>query len=303
VVEVVGLHVVSFADRRNALDLERLQVQAEGMNCFDTIHILTENDLDDDFRRRHFDLLRPTVRGFGFWVWKPQVILQTLAVVPRGDVVLYVDAGCHLNHGGLDRLNEYYQAAQKSPEGLVAFQARKPDPQFPHDGRRLPEFLDAHWTKGDAIVQLGVRNRPDILETPMVMAGVLLVRRGSPGEELVREWHSTMVANTQLIDDTPSASPNLAGFRDHRHDQSIFSLLHKLRGYPTLSVFECWYPLPSGQGPDWDALRDYPIHVKRDLRFRSIESPSIQSLLKRWSHRVVRSCGGFLKHCLRRPKH
>ena len=32
------------------------------------------------------------------------------------------------------------------------------------------------------------------------------------------------------MDDTPSQSPNLSGFIENRHDQSVFSILTKLRG-------------------------------------------------------------------------
>ena len=40
-------------------------------------------------------------------------------------------------------------------------------------------------------------------------------------------WYNISL-NHHLIDDTPSKSPNFKEFIEHRHDQSIFSLLTKL---------------------------------------------------------------------------
>ncbi len=32
-------------------------------------------------------------RGYGFWLWKPYVILDALRKIPQGDYIVYVDAG------------------------------------------------------------------------------------------------------------------------------------------------------------------------------------------------------------------
>ena len=44
--------------------------------------------------------------------------------------------------------------------------------------------------------------------------------------DFVDEW-LRFAAQSSLIDDSPSKAPNYPGFREHRHDQSIFSLLSK----------------------------------------------------------------------------
>ena len=44
----------------------------------------------------------------------------------------------------------------------------------------------------------------------------------------------------QLITDCPSKSKNYDGFKDHRHDQSIFSLLCKKYKIPTLDDPTQW---------------------------------------------------------------
>ena len=70
-----------------------------------------------------------------------------------------------------------------------------------------------------------------------------------------------------LLDDTPSKSPNFKGFKEHRHDQAIFTLLCLKYNVPTLSSYEYWYPKASSYRlkPDWNSLKDFPIHAKRDI--------------------------------------
>ena len=41
---------------------------------------------------------------------------------------------------------------------------------------------------------------------------------------------SVFLTDFSLIDDSPSKSENMNGFREHRHDQSVFSLLFKVHG-------------------------------------------------------------------------
>jgi len=75
----------------------RVERQAENMGLFDDFKPYDETMLDSDFRSRFESKLRDDIRGFGYWCWKPQVALQALAQMQDGDVLIYVDAGCHLN--------------------------------------------------------------------------------------------------------------------------------------------------------------------------------------------------------------
>lgn len=61
------------------------------------------------------------------------------------------------------------------------------------------------------------------------------------------------------IDDSQSLVPNHSGFRGHRHDQSIFSLLAKSRGAVLLSASE------ELEQSRFSSLREpFPIHARRD---------------------------------------
>jgi len=69
-------------------------------------------------------------------------------------------------------------------------------------------------------------NKDEFLNTRQRQAGTLLFLVCKETRQLINEWYE-LACDYHNIDDSPSISENLIGFREHRHDQSIFSLLSK----------------------------------------------------------------------------
>ena len=111
----------SFGDSRMYKTLERLRKQAEDMNFYDEIHICDETHLDKEFREKFKDKLVAGSRGYGYWCWKPQIVKQFLEQMNEGDIINYIDAGCHLNKNGIKRLNEYFEITNNSKSGILSF--------------------------------------------------------------------------------------------------------------------------------------------------------------------------------------
>ena len=89
----------------------------------------------------------------------------------------------------------------------------------------------------------------------MVAATALVLRAGPETFDLVREWEARM-RNVSLIDDSPSPQGEHPEFRNHRHDQSIFTLLAHERALQRIPD-ETWF------GGEWDGFRQFPIHARR----------------------------------------
>lgn len=90
--------LVSFADSRLYGCLKRVRRQAIHFGFHkDKISILTEKDLNQGFVDAFSTHLVKGSRGFGYWCWKPQVVLQNLNKMRENDILIYMDAGCHLN--------------------------------------------------------------------------------------------------------------------------------------------------------------------------------------------------------------
>ncbi|NQW48613.1 MAG: hypothetical protein HQ464_12705 [Planctomycetes bacterium] len=254
--------LVTFADSGLQRSLHRIAAQAREMGQFSEVIAACEHDLDTVFRKRFASRLRPGSRGFGYWAWKPQIILQAFRSANQGDVVIYCDAGCHLNPGGQQRLDEYCCMARASKSGILAFQ-NKPWLGRPEENDLV--LPDRAWTKGDVVDYFGVRDRPDVTDTGTIGAGIIVFKACHQSRTLLEEWLRVFETDFSLVDDTPSRSPNLPGFREHRHDQAVFSILCKLNDVATASAFEYWYPnLRNPRRADWRMLHDRPFWAVRD---------------------------------------
>ena len=84
----------------------------------------------------------------------------------------------------------------------------------------------------------------------------------------LKQWLKVF-ENMLLIDDSISVLKNHKNFIEHRHDQSVFSLLCKLNNIFSLSVYEnCEWSLDN-KGRNWDHLIESPIQARRDLKYVS----------------------------------
>ena len=273
---------VSFADSRMRRSLDRIRRQASDMEVYDSILVEDESSLYAEFREKFSSRLRRGTPGYGYWVWKPQIILQAFEGMADGDVVHYSDAGSWLNPGGRGRLLEYFRMTSDAPGGILAFQVKNTfgDPYL--DGFSLPEYK---WTKGDLFDYFGVRKDPDFFASEQIGAGNIFFRKCRGTETFLREWLGVFEKDFSLVDDTPSVSQNFEGFVSHRHDQSVFGLLCKLHKVETLSAFEYWYPSnKDASKPDWDKLADYPVWAKRDKSLGPLDS--MADLAKRAASRL-----------------
>ncbi|MGA6119747.1 hypothetical protein [Sphingobacterium anhuiense] len=272
----------TFADSRLNNSLKRIENQAKQMRLYDDIIIFNEYSLDSDFRNQFKKELIKGSRGYGYWCWKPQVILQMFEKMNYGDVLQYSDSGCHLNSGGISRLKEYFEIAKKSASGLLAFRTKE-----------LKEISEnevyygntvRRYTKGDVLKYFDVLDNEEILNSVQYEAGIIFIRKDEDNINFIKTWINTFSVDFNLINDAPSTIPNKLEFIDHRHDQSIYSLLCKLRGVETLYSSEYFVP-----DSDWKALADFPIWVKRDKNF------SFTAKVRMFPMRVL----NFLKRKLR----
>lgn len=245
--EVEGrLFLCSFGDSRYQTSRERLQEQADDFDWFDAVYLYNEYDLSASFQNDFRDYLRAEVRGFGYWVWKPRIILDTLARMDDGDVLLYLDMGCHLNSRGKEKLLAYWKEVRQNESGFLVTQLEV-------------ERKECFWTKGDLLDHFQMRGRAD-MHSSQYQGGVIFIRKEPQTIALVQSWLDLYYEDFHLVDDTPSRSPNEAGFVQHRHDQSVLSLLLKRHETSVIPIEEVYRP-------NWNLYsRFYPILIKRDLR-------------------------------------
>ena len=79
---------------------------------------------------------------------------------------------------------------------------------------------------GTARTQNTTGNHDAYLNTRQRQAGSIMILNNKKTRELIDNWY-TLSSQYHFIDDTPSIIKNICGFKEHRHDQSIYSLLTK----------------------------------------------------------------------------
>ena len=262
-------YLVSFADSRMFKSLIRLSKQAHTFRFFDKIFLLNEYNLSKSFKKKFKNNLILGSKGYGYWCWKPEIIMNIMDEINNGDCLLYLDAGCHLNIHGKKRLLEYFDLIKKQNKGIIAFQAVEPikkNSKLKYDGRKLRNLKNYKWIKGDTLDYFNVRDNNTITNAQEIAGGVFLIKKCEQSIKIIKEWLKIIHTRFDLISDIPSVSPNLSGFIENRHDQSIWTLLCLKHQIKIISAYELWYPKKNSKKlrPDWNALRKFPIHVKRD---------------------------------------
>jgi hypothetical protein len=228
--------LLTFGDARYEPALRRIEREAARSGFFDRLSVRRPSDLGRKFWRKHGRFVAANRRGYGCWLWKPWIVHEELAACRPGEMLVYADSGCTINERGRKRFDEYRKLLDESPTGVLGFQ--------------MP-FVERCYTKGDAFQALDAWRLKD---TRQVMTTVMLWRRAPESMALAREW-LTLAERYDLISDSPSVVPSDPSFVAHRRDQSLFSLLAKLRGATLIDDETCF--------ADWDEAGALPFWATR----------------------------------------
>lgn len=188
---------------------KRLINQANELNLFDKTKFYSENDIKKTkFYKKHKHFIEKNKRGYGYWLWKPYIIKKSFETMKEGDILLYLDCGCELG-----------EKKKKNLKKLIK-DVNKYEIIYSSSG-----FKEKYYNKMDLIDYMNMNNSK-CLNSIQIQAGVLLILVNKKTRKLINEWYN-IGCNYHFIDDSKSKLANDKNFREHRHDQSIFSLLIK----------------------------------------------------------------------------
>jgi hypothetical protein len=239
----MNLHLISFGapDKKYVYTRTRFYNEALNLGVFASIKVFSElesfeytKDLLD-----HKDFLYST-RGFGYWIWKYFLISKLMCDVKDDDVILYCDSGCTLNPNGLSRLKYYVNTTYEC--GSLVFDVGH------------PEFK---YTKMDTYNRV-FKNDLSHLETNQICATVFFLKNTSINRNIIEKIKSILIErNYHYATDEQSELQNDSRFLEHRHDQSVFSLIAKQNNFFVIPDETYW-------NPDWNVSgKKYPIWATR----------------------------------------
>jgi len=226
----VKRHFVSFgagrrgwpaALRRLRREIGRLDPEAE-VWLFDESNV---GDEIDGLGMGLFEFARLHPRGFGYWVWKPWVILRVMKQAKPGDIVFFLDAGCTVHTSPTSRQRYDWYLERIRTQGSLFF----------YD---TPEL---HWTKRE-VMEYFKLDSGDIRSGQIV--GGLQGHLVSPSSiEFIQAWlNACTVDSGRLLVDVTDASKEDERFIEHRHDQSVLSCLAKTRKIEAIPNETYFYP-------------------------------------------------------------
>lgn len=228
------IHFITFAEGSQIYKLagQRLLKQAIETNWFSTSTLWDFDmikDYDSDWFLQHQEFLVKSPRGSGYWLWKSKIIDLTLSLVNTNDIVFYLDAGCELNLLGFNRFNNYIDIANKSQ--FLAFYLNGTN----YDIRR--------WTKNILLSKFNISSDSPILNEPQIEAGCLFIKANDITKYFIRNWQSVSTEKNYIFSNDIIGEDEDTNFIEHRHDQSILTLLlYKSLDFGTTIRNENYFP-------------------------------------------------------------
>lgn len=191
--------------------INELCTEAIRSNYFNTITLYDQSIIPNE----HKTFIQNNARGYGYWLWKPIVILKRMQVEKEGDIIIYADAGCGISttNEARDKFKEWIESVKNHPTHRISF-------QMPH--------IEENWTKADLFKMIDC-TADKYKKTGQHIGGIQIYQVTKENIAFLKEVLQYM-CNYHLITDAPSTLPNASSFIEHRHDQSVFSLMFKKKG-------------------------------------------------------------------------
>ena len=169
-----------------------------------------------------FPQIMAAARGGGYWLWKPFIIRDAMRNSADGDAILYSDCA---------------MVFVADPAPLLALSRNYPIVLFEMSSGQL----EKDWTKRDCFLILNA-DEPIFWNVPQLWGGVQLYRVGPEARAFIDVLCEAM-SDAHVLTDLPNIHglPDLPGFRAHRHDQSVLTILARKFAVP-------FFPDPSQWG-------------------------------------------------------
>ncbi|MFC1545935.1 hypothetical protein ACFL4I_00770 [Pseudomonadota bacterium] len=179
---------------------------AKHIGGFDRVIGYGVDDIDELFFSKYENILSQE-RGGGYWLWKPYLIRKTMAQLSEGDYLFYSDAGAYF----LKNANVLIDELENSNQDIMAFE--------------LP-LIEEQWSKKELFINM--KCEADVyFKSNQIAASLILIKKTKKSIGFVEEYLKYACNEINITDLHDNNVVQKNNYIDHRHDQSIFSLLYK----------------------------------------------------------------------------
>ncbi len=113
------VHFITFGTKNFRIAKLHLITLAKESGLFQNVNGFSNSSLNSSFREKYKDILKEP-RGAGYWIWKHEIINNSLEELNENDLVVYSDAGSSFNYFAKDKFYSYIDGKYSSP-GLINF--------------------------------------------------------------------------------------------------------------------------------------------------------------------------------------
>lgn len=200
--------LVNFADKTFRNKQKWNTFSAKIFGKFDRVLEYNFSDIDPETLSANKKSLKYTRKGAGNYFWKSYIVEKALNKINEGDYLMYTDSGTFFLKSVLP-IVKYMETKNKD---ILCF--------------RLP-LIEKQWTKRDAFLLMGCDSEK-YTDSPQTLATFFLLKKTKKSIDFISEYKKYSF-DSRILSDDPNVlgKENYQGFIEHRHDQSVLSLLSK----------------------------------------------------------------------------
>ena len=176
---------------------------------FDECFSYRIKDIDERFYLKNKHILEQP-RGAGYWIWKYYFADKILKDknTTKDDIIFYADSGSHFV-GKIDKIIEVFQRDNLS---VMTYSQL---------------YISSMWTKRDAFILTGC-DEPKYSDTSQRVGGFFMFKKDDFSINFFEELLNYS-QDYRIITDSANECglPNYPDFIEHRHDESLISLISK----------------------------------------------------------------------------
>jgi len=244
----------------NFMNSNRIAQQAFDLNIFNKIFQYTEKNIHE-FIDKHNEFINTHPEGYGYYIWKPKVILDILNKLDNDNILIYCDAGIYLNKNGINRLNEYLEKLNDINIDIITFSTNN-------------NYKAKYFVKMDAIMDYYSKFNEEYSNINAVYAGIMIIKKNNKTLNLISDWLN-LCENYNFLNTYHSINYNEASyFVGNDKDNGLFNLClskHKISYaiYPdetniyTDNGLQIHHNNIDVNNINWSSLDDKPFQCRR----------------------------------------
>lgn len=199
--------LISFANQKYYKSQQLLEKTAYEIGNVDKVYSYTDVWLKEQefYNKNKFIFDQP--RGCGYWLWKMYILSEIFYNEPNS-IICYCDSGVSV----LKSLNELFNLTEEKNKLVFKVPGDHPNKK---------------WTKKDAFILTNCDSQ-EYWNSPQINGAISFWKNTEENILFIKEW-LRYCKDARILTDLPNicGQQNSLEFKDHRHDQSILSLLVK----------------------------------------------------------------------------